>query len=56
MVTLNSSLGNIEVINQETNKEGKATFVLTSTSAGIAEITAQTGGVVLEKKITVKFE
>lgn len=58
VVKLNSTLGTISGNNASTNKQGKATFSLTSDATGIAEITAEVPGdnVLIKQKTSVKFE
>ena len=55
-VSITTTLG--EPIRNEvtTGKDGKAEFNITSTTPGIAEITANAGNVALLQKVTVKFE
>ena len=56
-VVLKTTLGNINQNNLKTGKKtGKATFILTSSETGIAEISATINNIELEKKVTVKFE
>jgi len=53
---VNTTLGSFDKQTQKTGKDGKATFILTSNSPGISEITARTPNISLNKKVSVKFE
>lgn len=56
-VSLVTSLGNINEVQSTTDKSGKATFNLGSTSPGLAELTATVDNQVqLKQKVTIKFE
>lgn len=56
-VDLTTTLGAFSQSSGTTDKSGKASFSMTSTSTGLADITAQVDGQVqLKQKITVKFE
>ncbi|MFZ6034836.1 MAG: Ig-like domain-containing protein [Patescibacteria group bacterium] len=56
-VTLTTTLGSLTQSSQTTDKSGKSTFYLTSTTPGLAEITGVIDGQTqLKQKITVKFE
>lgn len=56
-VTLKTNLGFIERNSQTTDKSGKASFILTSQSPGIAEITATVDNQVqLKQTVSIKFE
>lgn len=58
-VTLQTTLGQIREknISDDDKKLGKASFIVTSTEPGIAEITAKINDSVLVKqKVTIKFE
>lgn len=54
-VELRSSLGDIKNITVSSDANGKTTFQLTSTTPGIANITAVADGIKLDSKITIKF-
>lgn len=57
LVTNFGSIGGAQESTVESDKTGKASFVLTSDSLGVAELTAFVGGnVQLVQKVTVKFE
>jgi hypothetical protein len=56
-VNLTTTLGEIKEIQSVTDKNGKSTFILNSTSPGMAELKAVVDNQVeLEQKLTVKFE
>ncbi len=56
-VTLVSTLGSFSQPTQVTDKSGKSTFYLTSSSAGMAEVSGTVDGQTqLKQKITIKFE
>jgi hypothetical protein len=55
-VTVKSTLGDIKSISNTTDKGGKTSFELTSTTPGIAEVSAYVDNTEVGKKITVKFE
>jgi len=56
-VTLSTTLGQINPMKAVTDKSGKATFILTSSSPGIAEVSATAENTyVLDQKVTIKFE
>lgn len=57
LVTTLGSIGGAKELTSETDKTGKATFSLTSDTAGLAELSAfVNNNVQLTQKITVKFE
>lgn len=56
VVTITTSLGTPTKTEITTGKDGKAEFNITSTRPGVAEITATAGNVLLQQKVTVKFE
>ncbi len=56
-VTLKSTLGSIRAVQEATDKGGKATFILTSETPGIAEVTATIDqSTPLTQKLSIKFE
>lgn len=56
-VHLNTSLGTVRQNDIETDKAGKASFIVSSNTAGFAEITAIVDNQVqLKQKVSVKFE
>lgn len=56
-VTLQTNLGSLEINSQTTDKSGKANFNLTSTNAGVAEVTATIDNQIqLKQKVSIKFE
>lgn len=56
-VNLETNLGTVVVISDTTDKSGKATFSLTSSNPGIAEIKATIDNQVqIKQTITIKFE
>lgn len=56
-VALTSTLGDIQEKDGTTDDQGKATFHLTSSSAGVADIEVLVGGSLkLTQKLSVKFE
>lgn len=56
-VSLNTTLGKIDVVQPVTDKAGKATFNLSSNTAGLAELTALVDNQIqLKQKVSVKFE
>jgi len=56
-VHLNTTLGTIKDNDRETDKAGKATFVVNSDSPGLAELSAIVNNQVqLKQKVSVKFE
>jgi hypothetical protein len=57
-VKLNTTSGIIKENNLITDKKGKATFSLVSSTPGVAEITAEVPGdnVIIKQKSSVKFE
>lgn len=56
-VSIITNRGTIREVNSETDKSGKATFVLFSDSSGMADLTALIEGPIsLQQKISVKFE
>lgn len=56
-VTLETSLGVLESNNIATDKSGKANFILTSDSPGLAEITAVIDNQIqLKQNVSIKFE
>lgn len=56
-VTLTTTLGDFQQSSQTTDKSGKSTFYLTSSSAGLAEVTGTVDDQTeLKQKITIKFE
>jgi hypothetical protein len=55
-VVPNSTLGTLATVENPTNSAGKATFTLTSTLAGVAEITAVVDGIRLSQKLEITFE
>ena len=57
LVTLTTTLGSFSYNSQATDKSGKSTFYLSSTRAGIAEVTGMVDNQIqLKQKITIKFE
>lgn len=57
VVTVTASLGQIQPASGVSDNAGKATFVLTSNTAGIATLNATIANTVpLQKTLTVKFE
>lgn len=54
-VELRSNLGEVENIKTISDTNGKTTFKLTSTTVGLADITAIVEGVKLTNKLTIKF-
>lgn len=56
VTTLSTTLGTLSSATATTDKEGKATFALSSSISGTAEIKASVEGIPLDKGITVKFE
>jgi len=56
-VSLETNLGTVATVSDTTNKSGKATFSLTSSNPGIAEIKATIDNQVqIKQTVTVKFE
>ncbi len=56
-VVLTSTVGTVEPADVTTDKGGKATFSVSSTTSGIAELNAMIdNNIQLKQKITVKFE
>ena len=55
-VTILTSLGEIKESQVVSSKDGKTEFHIISSTAGIADITVQTGSLTLTQKISVKFE
>ncbi len=56
-VSLTTSLGQITEIQSVTDKSGKATFKLSSNTAGVAELTAIVDNQIqIKQKVSVKFE
>ncbi|MBI5127107.1 Ig-like domain-containing protein [Candidatus Roizmanbacteria bacterium] len=56
-VTLQTDLGNLDTSTNTTDKSGKASFNLTSSSNGIAQVTAMVDNQIQVKQtITIKFE
>lgn len=56
-VNLESNLGDTSNVNEVTDKSGKATFSLVSTSPGIAEVKAFVDNQVqIKQTVTIKFE
>jgi hypothetical protein len=56
-ITLSTTLGQITPQQASTDKSGKATFILTSSSPGIAEVSANAENTyILNQKVTIKFE
>jgi hypothetical protein len=56
-ITLSTTLGQITPQQASTDKSGKATFILTSSSPGIAEVSATAENTyILNQKVTIKFE
>ncbi len=56
-VRLATTVGSIKTNDLETDKAGKATFMISSDSSGLAELTAVVDSQVqLKQKISVKFE
>jgi len=56
-VVLNSTLGLLNPSEQTTDKSGKASFSLISSSAGLAEVSAIVeNSIQLKQKISIKFE
>jgi hypothetical protein len=57
LVTLTNTLGSLKETAKTTDNNGKATFSITSTTSGIAEIEAVVEpNIKLNKKISIKFE
>lgn len=56
-VSINASIGKIREVSSETDKLGKATFILFSGFTGTSELTALIeGSIPLQQKVSVKFE
>lgn len=55
-VIIDASLGKIQDNNLKTNKQGQATFILTSETPGLSQISAKTSSVVLTKKLSIEFK
>ena len=55
-VVLQSSLGTVTAKNATSDKTGKATFSVTSNTAGSAQITAGIDSTKLEQSLTIAFE
>ena len=55
-VVLYTTLGDVKTISGKSSDGGKTTFELTSTSPGIAELTANVDNIQLKRKLTIKFE
>lgn len=56
-VNLESNLGNTTIVSDTTDKSGKATFSLVSSSPGIAEVKAFVDNQVqIKQTVTIKFE
>lgn len=55
-VRVSSTLGDVEPSSAITDKNGKASFTLVSSTPGTAELSATVDSVQLSKKLTVKFE
>jgi len=55
-VNLTSTLGNINPTSSITNKEGKASFTITSEQPGIASVEAKVNNQSLDKKISILFK
>lgn len=57
LVSLTTTLGQLDAQTQTTDKSGKVTFNITSTQTGIAQIQAKVDNKVqLKQSLTVKFE
>lgn len=57
LVSLTTTLGQLDAETQTTDKSGKVTFNITSTQTGIAQIQAKVDNKVqLKQSLTVKFE
>jgi len=57
LVSLTTTLGQLDTETQTTDKSGKVTFNITSTQTGIAQIQAKVDNKVqLKQSLTVKFE
>ncbi|EKE14335.1 MAG: hypothetical protein ACD_12C00562G0001, partial [uncultured bacterium] len=56
-VSLTTNLGNVAESMQASDKSGKVSFTLTSSTPGLAELNALVDGQIqLKQKVTVKFE
>lgn len=56
-VAVNTTLGNLKVLDATSDKEGKTTFSLNSNTPGVAELTATIDNTLpLTQKLTIKFE
>lgn len=56
-VALTSTLGNVQALSPQTDKGGKATFLLKSDGPGLAEVAATIDNKTpLSQKLTIKFE
>lgn len=56
-VSVNSTLGIVTAVQSTTDKSGRATFNLTSNSAGLAQVTATVDNQVqLKQKVTINFQ
>ena len=56
-VSLNSTLGTVKTLNSSSDKGGKTTFSLSSSTPGIAELSASIeNSTPLTQKLTIKFE
>ncbi len=56
-VNLTSSLGNVQALSNVSDTQGKATFIITSSTSGMAQLSAIIDNTIpLQKTVTVKFE
>ncbi len=56
-VALSSTLGTVKTLSGSSNKEGRASFVLSSGTKGVAEISATIENTIpLSQKLSIKFE
>ncbi len=56
-VNVTTTLGNIQPVSNLSDSAGKTTFIISSTTAGIAQLTATIdNSITLQKTLSVKFE
>lgn len=55
-VTLETTMGNIKEVQNTTDKTGKASFTVSSTTPGIAQLSASVEGASLVQQVSIKFE
>lgn len=56
-VSLQTNIGTVREVNSQTDKSGKAVFALSSTTSGVADLTAIIeGSISVSQRVSVKFE